>query len=286
MFGCDEGQNMSVNKPANAANTSANAKPTSTQNNSETGNKTVFTNANSKLKPSPTPVTTEKKSDSLFSFPPPQPVDSAEIPYQDLVSGEANPTFSIVSKNLADRLEKAGYSRGKYSYFWNTDNEFAIVTRMERIIPDGTPFADSNTLEDARWNIVNHLPTAKTASDYGRYLISGKKVYYRVFAFIVTIKDPNYFSENTPPSFEMARKWHRLGHSELGGGEITSVIREVEFGKQYHCYALLYLFVNHTSLDTPKAVNDLDEGDEGLRDNLNKDVLRHLNETQIWRKDQ
>jgi hypothetical protein len=234
----------------------------------------------------PKVAVTEKKSDSLFPFPPPQPVDSIEIPYQDLVNGETNPTFSNVAKTLADKLETANYSRGKYSYFWNTENEFAIVTRMERINADGTAFADPNGIEDLRWNFPNHLPTAKSKEEYGPYLFSGKKVFYRVFAFIVTMKDPLYFTENAPPTFELAQKWHRLGRSELGGGETSSIVREIEFGSQYHCYALLYLFINHTSLDSEKAVNGLDDADRGLKDYINKEALHHLSESQIWRKEQ
>jgi hypothetical protein len=285
---CSQSALNQSNKPANKATPSPSVdignspmpKPTMEAANAVSNSAKPTSNSNRKPAGQPPVAVTEKKSDSLFSFPPPQPVDSAEIPNQFLTEGISNPTFSTVAKVISDKLEKANYTRGKYSYFWNTENEFAIVTKMERINIDGTPFLDSSGVVDARWEINDYLPTAENSGEYFRYLIGGKKVFYRVFAFIVTNKDYSFF-DNSPPSFEMAQKWKRLGNSGLGVGA-TSTVKEIEFTDQYHCFALLYLFVNHTSLDSPLAVNSLEKADEALKDNLNTDALDNLKSSQVW----
>jgi hypothetical protein len=221
--------------------------------------------------------TTEKK-EGRFSFPPPRVVDAAEIEASLLVNPDgAATTFSSVSQKLADRLQKGGYSQSHYRYFSHNNDEFAIVTAMERINPDGSPFARSG---DGRWKIVEFLPKAKDSGEYVSYLISGKKAYYRVFAFFITAEDYT-FQEGPMPSYAVAKKWVDYGNSTLGGSA-SAPIREVPFDERYHCYALLYLFVNHTSLDIPKPVNDLNGPDEAqLAEGLETQARTHLEKTGV-----
>jgi hypothetical protein len=150
---------QTANTRANSTNTNA-VRPTPVETaktaNVQTTN-SLPTNSNGQTT-SPTP----KKDESLFSFPPPRVVDFTEIPSQLLVNSAGQTTFSDVSQKMAAGLENAGYTKGKYAYFWNNDNEFAIVTKLERINPDGTPFND----EIERWEIRNHLPTAHGLSEY------------------------------------------------------------------------------------------------------------------------
>jgi hypothetical protein len=241
-------------------------------NSANTNTSGITTNTNKSIN------TTEKK-EGLFSFPPPKVVDVTEIENSLLVNpeGSAN-TFSSVSQKLVARLQNGGYLQDHYRYFWNNDNEFAIVTAMERINPDGSPFTGSG---NERWMILDSLPKAKNTGEYISYLISGKRVYYRVFAFIISAKDYT-FQEGQMPSYEAAKKWVDFGKPKLGGNASSASIREVPFDEQYHCYALLYLFVNHTSLDTPKAVNDLNGRDEmQLMEGLEIKAKTHLEKTGI-----
>jgi hypothetical protein len=69
------------------------------------------------------------------------------------------------------------------------------------------------------------------------------------------------------------------GKGRLGGSG-ASAIKEVPFDQQYHCYVLLYLFVNHTSLDNPMPVND-ESIDDGLLKGLNKGAWQNLEQTNI-----
>ena len=232
---------------------------------------------NAQVRPSATPPpTAEIKDEGLFSFPPPKVISYTVIEKSALLNREGQTNFSQISERLAAGLERAGYADDRYSYFWNEKDEFAIVTQMERINPDGTP------LGSGRWNGSTVLPRAHGAAEYFDYLISGKKVYYRVFAFVVTGKrSGRSFSRNTSPDFTMALNWMNKGEAELGGGGEPSVIEDAVFGERYNCYALLYLFVNHTSLDAPKSIDTLTENEESLRDELNQEAGTHLRQTKI-----
>jgi hypothetical protein len=223
--------------------------------------------------------TSEKKDEGLFSFPPPKVTDVFDINTADLVNREGQTTLSQISAKLAAALERADYRKGNYIYFWNDQDEFAVVTEMERVNADGTKFETSE-----RWDKSKAFPQAGSIGEYFKYLIKGKKVFYRVFAFVVTSsRKRQSFMQGTPPDFMTASKWSRsaAGSDELGDGE-TTTIQDVIFSEKYKCFALLYLFVNHTSLDDPKAI-DLDD-DFDIRDlikGLNTQAEQHLKNTNI-----
>lgn len=289
LVGCGGDAGITVNTNANSSN--AQASPTaSTANGNTQPTNSIPTNGvfptnsiksanvsvgNVSATPPPTLSQEDPKKDkALFSFPPPKVVDMTEIPFQKLANREGTTTFSDVEKKLVEALEKAGYHREKYGFFWNGQNEFAIVTKMERINADGTR-AD----ETIRWETDSRLPAAQTPKEYGEYLFRGKKVYYRIFAFIVTNRDFTFF-EGTPPSFEMASKWIGLRQSSKLGGGGSAPITQTVFDNQYHCYVLLYQFVNHTSLDLPIPVND-EHINRSLITGLNKGAWSNLQNTEI-----
>ena len=267
----------------NTAPTISNTKPANSQSNSMKSANTGATRPEMPNKTSsplptatPAPATSEKKDEGLFSFPPPRVTSVTELKTDVLRSG-AETTLAQVSEKLAAGLEKGGFKRGRYKYFWNDKEEFAIVTAMERIAPDGT-----NLPEADRWVEDEHLPKARSFGEYVNYLIYGKKSFYRVFAFVVTARrDATDFGDGTPPDFEMAKNWKSKGKSKLGGtGEPTSV-ENVIFNEKYNCFALVYLFVNHTSLDRTKSVDALDDDQKWLQEDLVKDADTHLEKTNI-----
>jgi hypothetical protein len=227
----------------------------------------------------PTPTTkTEKKDEGLFSFPPPKVVSYSLINNGDLLNREGQTTFAQVSEKLAAGLRRGGYvTDDKYAYFWSEKDEFAVVTAMERVNFDGTPL-----LGNTRWDESAHLPHAHNWSEYFSYLVGGKRVYYRVFAFVVTAKrSGNSFKRNSPPDFQMAQNWKSKGEPTLGESESPATIGDVIYTDRYKCYALLYLFVNHTRLDAPKAINALAENDKGLTQGVNREAADHLRLTGI-----
>ena len=228
--------------------------------------------------PTPTP-TTEKRDEGLFSFPPPGATSYTLLKSEDLRNPAGLTRFDFVSRKIATGLEEAGYMpEQQYAYFWNEQDEFAIVTAMERIEPDGTPLVEAHD----RWNASPNLPSAHGADEYFRYLFSGKVVYYRVFAFIVTSKRyGNSLKRNTPPDFVTAFNWTGRGESQLGGGDGTTAIESAPFDERYRCYAALYLFVNHTSIDGPTSVDALKGSDLRLLEGLNRQTDSHLAKTHI-----
>jgi hypothetical protein len=253
-----------------AVNTSAaNAGTSNTNNSSASAANANATGAQPKTSATATaPTQADKKDEGLFSFPPPKVTSFVKIDIAKLANKEGPTTFNDVSEKLKAALTQAKYSQEKFSYFWNDQDEFAIVTRMERINPLGDPVTG-----EERWDCTEYLPVAHNFSDYVHYLFSGKKVFYRVFAFVVTKKNYNFY-KNTPPSFDMARDWMTKGVSELG--DETSAIQSVPFDGRYHCFVLMYLFVNHTSLDKPSSVDSSDKAVQELSAEANKEAQNHL----------
>lgn len=262
--------------PANViATNGTSASNTSKDANKASSNSQPTTKPEGSPKTNPTPEQkTEKKDEGLFSFPPPKVTSYAQLDVKKLLNPDGQTTFSQVSQKLAAALEKSGYNPSTgYSFFWNEADEFAIVTAMERINPDGKAFEGIE-----RWNSSPELPKAKSG-EYFKDLIYGKKVYYRVFAFVVTAKRTGRsFYRNNPPEFEMARSWKNRGEDEFGNGESTA-IKEVVFDEKYKCFVLLYLFANHTSLDNPQFVDS--EKDNSLKEGLELDTLNQLKRAEI-----
>lgn len=291
----DAATNIAVNTNANrVTNTSATRTPSSNQTNMSTpGNTISNTNVPTNIPartpttdrtPSPTstpPTVSEKQDEGLFSFPPPKVTGYAAIDPRTLMNPEGPTDFSYVAEKLASRLRRAGYTDDKYKFFWNDRNEFAIVTAMERISKDGTPLGilddGTNTHSLERWNSSTSLPRASSVAEYFGYLFAGKRVFYRVFGFVVTPRRyrRNFYS-NSSPDFTMAVNWMKKGEAQLGDGESGS-IEFVPFTDEYNCFALLYLFVNHTSLDSPRSVDTLEGKDQiELKDGLDLTTENHL----------
>ena len=230
--------------------------------------------------PAPSPAA-EKKEEGLFSFPPPQPTSVAEVVKTELPASDGRYTLAEVSDKITAGLKGAGYHSGRYTFFWNNSDEFAVVTAMERIQPDGGIF------NAERWVNSDVLPEAGKG-EYFKYLIEGKKVYYRVFVFIFTPKTKKWqnYLRGTPPDFYTALHWIESpsGGDTLGDGG-DSAIANVKFTNDYKCYELLYLFVNHTSLDAPTAIDLHDDRDErkvkGIIRDLNTDADEHRRKTNI-----
>lgn len=281
LTGCGE---MAVNSnsntnayPANTSKPSPSETPKTTGtsgNSSNTAN--TSGNQSNTTRPTPaataTPVAEKKKEEGLFSFPPPKTMSVTEIGAAELAAVTGQSTLAQVSEKLAGGLERAGYGKNEYSYFWNDKDEFAVVTAMERIDPDGSAFQTNRWVED------DSLPTAGSGQ-YLRYLISGKKAYYRVFAFIVTARQERTrrsFQRGSVPEFNTALNWENKGEEELGGGGGTSTVESAVWSEQHRCFVLVYLFVNHTSLDAPKSVDALVKGEIRLTGDLNKDADAHV----------
>jgi hypothetical protein len=291
LIGCDGGATPNSNNSNSPRNVTPPPLPTSAPANSTANSRSIPTKANKPAAPAaprtpqppqePSP-STGKKVEGLFSFPPPRALDEFDIPNVQLANREGQTTFSDVSQKLSDGLRQAGYPEEKYSYFWNNENEFALVTAMERVNIKGEPILTEERFE------VSPMLQAATLWDgkYWEFLFSGKKEYFRVLVFIVTSKDLSFTGKDVgSPTFEMAASWksqgtRRLGSSPKDGGVDQGVVG-VTYDDRYHCSVLLYLFVNHTSLEGPMAATLLKDEGSYLLTGLNKDVRRNLKVTNI-----
>lgn len=273
------GNNYSNSQVSNTSATSSNSTMSNAriEYNKNRASNTKTTNSNISSAPAPP---TEKKEEGLFSFPPPRPTSVAEIPKAELPLADGSRTLAETSDKIVAGLKAAGYQNGKYTFFWNDSNEFAVVTAMERVQPSG------EVALVGRWDDSDMLPSA--TGEYFNDLIRGRKVFYRVFAFIFTPKNKKWqtYLRGTPPDFNTARHWieNPSGGDTVGEGG-TSDIATARFTADYKCFELLYLFVNHTSLDAPTAIDPRDDKDErrvkGIITELNKDAAEHRRKTNI-----
>jgi hypothetical protein len=136
-------------------------------------------------------------------------------------------------------LDKAGYTdRG----FFRTTDGYAIATQIERINPDGTPFA-----ADQRWHIaptgllsfgdgftfdklIGDCVTAVTHADPG---------HYRIFVFVVT----DVPVTGPPPGSTNAMTVAAANTlAENGAASLPSAFGEIPFSDSYSVTALVYEF--------------------------------------------
>jgi hypothetical protein len=266
-----------ANRNTNASAPTPNTTTTTSSSNSASSSVNKSTNQTNAAQPTPTttatPVTEKKKEEGLFSFPPPKTMSITEIAAGELGAVAGQTTLAEISEKLAGGLERTGYGKNDYSYFWNDKDEFAVVTAMERVNADGSALLSNRWVED------DSLPFA-SSGQYLNYLISGKKVYYRVFAFIITARQERTrrsFQRGTAPDFTTALNWENKGDEDLGGGgDAVTPVESVVWSDKHRCFVLVYLFVNHTSLDAPKSVDALGKSETRLTVDLTKDADAHI----------
>jgi hypothetical protein len=113
-----------------------------------------------------------------FPWPPPRPSDRVVIDRRLLVGpGEGSPTMGSVTGRLLDALQRAGYS--DRSFYRIPDRGVAMVTRMEKTLPDGGPDPRN------RWQ-TTHGKEQPSLRGFLAKLLLAQPGYYRVIAFVLT----------------------------------------------------------------------------------------------------
>jgi hypothetical protein len=79
----------------------------------------------------------------------------------------------------------------------------------------------------------------------------------------------------------MSKGFSILGSDDDEAPDEQQKLQGAAFNEKFHCYALLYLFVNHTSLDEPKSVDKLEGPEESLKTELTLEAQDHLCKTKI-----
>jgi hypothetical protein len=165
-----------------------------------------------------------------FPWPPPEPSEKMTLPRDRLAVGlGANPSLGALSHKLTAALEGAGYS--EYAFFRAPDG-FALVARLERFRPDGTPEADANRFLD---------PDAEkpfSLAAYIQHLFFAPEGYYRLIVFVVS--DQPVVASAPRPSAAAATAWLRQGANVLPQG-----YEDMPFTAGHQVSALIYEFRKH-----------------------------------------
>ena len=162
-----------------------------------------------------------------FPWPPPPPSDRMLLPRAGFARGlGANPSLMDAAGHLTDALGQAGYSQ--YS-FYSAPGGFALVARLERIRPDGTPEPEGQRFAP---------PSATEPFSLGIYLkqlFIAPEGYYRLIVFVVT--DNVVVTKGAAPTAAIAEAWLRKGADRLPAAYAT-----LPFTKEHEVDALIYEF--------------------------------------------
>ncbi len=168
------------------------------------------------------------KAERMFimpSFPFPPPKASASHTFEQNVFSKANNLFEV-SELIEGALRKSGYFEKSY---YKIPNGFALVTRMEKMKPDGSPAPDAE-----RWN-VNH-ENAGGGFDllsYFKSLFLAADGHYRIIVFMITSENMRQSEEVM--TMEEAKKYLTKGYNRL-----PNTFKNIPFTDDYSCSALIY----------------------------------------------
>ncbi len=168
---------------------------------------------------------------SMPAFPFPPPDASA---HYSLPNGYFRDSISLydVNTQLLAALEACYYYENSYHQI---PKGFAMVTRIEKIKEDGTPYPDTE-----RWEAHQPIPSDTPFSffAYFRSLFQAKIGTYRIIVFLVTSEG---IHETKDKMSMVAAKNYLSG----GWKTLPNEFKEMEFTDDYHCAALIYEFVKH-----------------------------------------
>lgn len=172
----------------------------------------------------PAPPSPHRPSPPDFPWPPPTP--SALQPLPSPLGQLGFLTLGQVADWITQSLDQRSYFDRSYHA---VPNGFALVTRLERINDDGTPFAGTD-----RW------PTDLTAEGFSlaRYLqalFAAPEGRYRVLVFVVT-------PELVTPSGEQPTERYMLGLLSGGADRLPVSVRDAPLTPDHTCVALIYEF--------------------------------------------
>lgn len=174
----------------------------------------------------------EEQARKMLSFTKELPVASTHqiVPRELLVNGSAaNLTLAGVAAKMEKALDRSGYSSPGY---YPVTGGFAMLTQLERINPDATPFPP-----DQRWKIK--VDPARLASfnlaAYLKALLGKDAGVFRVIAFVFST-DP-IIGGKSEPGMEKAKVWVEEGAKTLPGQ-----IAAQPYPQGMVCTALIYEF--------------------------------------------
>lgn len=191
-----------------------------------------------------------------FPWPPPAASSFMTIPLMDFLDRD-QPSLDDANRLLRSAFESAGYF--ELSYYAVPDG-FALVSRVERIEPDGRPMAPPH-----RWEQGGAGLSSFSLVGYVRSLFLAPPGYYRLIVFLLT---PHPFAQSTRTvSRETAESWLRYGANAL-----PEEISREPYSERFICTALIYEFEKY---DTRR--------DAILRQPGRLSAMAHIEKSEIWR---
>lgn len=175
-----------------------------------------------RLAPGPTPVSAGLPS---FPWPPPTPSERLNLTRaQILPAASAKVSLADVGHHIAAALEAAGYF--EYS-FYAAPRGFAVVARLERIDPDGTPAP-----EKLRFLAPEAAEPFSLASYVSR-LFFAPEGFYRQIVFVIT-------TDVVRPSGRAPNAQAAEALLQAGADRLPAEFRRMPFTDDYQVSALIY----------------------------------------------
>lgn len=186
------------------------------------------------------------------------PKSSAFFPVgkDKFLTAEESTDLRTAGENLKSKLNKAGYGKTR---FHKINNGFAVVSGVQRFNGENW-----ESLGEAAEKI-----SARSFEEYKKYLVSGKKTFYRFVVFTVTT-DENPEDIEKIPTFEEALTW-AVKKTATSSTKTTSPNMKDVFDQpltnDYECLAHFYVFEKNYTIDaeqfipadSTRAQNYLDE---------------------------
>jgi hypothetical protein len=193
-----------------------------------------------------------KLAGKIFPWPPPVASASARIPRSYLKQPDQKyVTLKDAAHKLNIALEKCGYY--EKSYFW-VPGGFALVTRMERIYPDGTPYENED-----RWSAELNPLNKFSLVDIIKALFTANQGHFRIIVFIVSSRF------NRMDTAKILTQKEAVQLLPTGWTDLPDFIGEMEYKELNYCRALIYEFVKQNNQEAVlKLPSDL-QGPDHLR---------------------
>lgn len=190
----------------------------------------------------------------------PQPSERFHLD-ESLVTRSDTDTLHDVAERLREILDRAGIGR-RVSFYWLQETGFAAVTRLERILDDGTPLEPP-----ARWDAQAVQPDFGTF-EWLKSIFVPARSRFRFFVFLATPEDVVPSREGT--SFEVLQ-----GVAHGGVLSPPTSMQQVPVAADLRIEIFIYEFFRPTEFDTESFVT---------RSNI--DSTDHIVRAGLWTREQ
>jgi len=185
-----------------------------------------------------------KELEEKVTFLIPKSSANFSVASERFLNAGGNSDLRAIAENLKTKLNNAGYSKTR---FHKSNNGFAIVTGVQRFGGE-----DWKSLGEGEVKVV-----AKDFDEYKKYLVNGKKTFYRFVVLTVTT-DENPEDEEKTATFEQAMTWATKKTPTSSTKTTSPNMKDVfdqPFTNEYGCIAHIYVFEKNYTIDSAQFVS-------------------------------